>query len=212
LLRLVKLGTPAGVEMILLQAVFAALAVALARLSAAAFAANQISSWVAALAYLPGSGVSIAVTTLVSQAIGAQRPDEARAIVGMAWWLTLGLMTVLGVALYFLALPIMQLFSRDPDVVQGGRDAIRMAAFIQPAMAAAYVYSGALTGAGDTRTTTIISVACTWSLRLTIAYLAAIVWHWGVVGVWLGIGADYAGRAVWGWLRFRSNKWQGLLI
>lgn len=211
MLRLFRVGVPAGMELILLQPVYSALAAMLAHLSSAAFSANQISSWVAALAYLPGWGISVAVTTMVSQALGAERPDEARAIVGLAWWVTLAVMAALGVALYFLALPIMQLFSRDPDVIRGGRDAIQMAAFIQPAMAAAYVYSGALIGAGDTRTTTLISVACTWCLRLTVAYVAAVLWRWGVVGVWLGIGAEYAGRAAWGWLRFRSNKWQGLL-
>jgi Na+-driven multidrug efflux pump len=77
-------------------------------------------------------------------------------------------------------------------------------------MAASFVFSGSLRGAGDTRTTLIITACSIWLTRVPLAYVLTRVL--ALTGAWLAIGSDFGLRAFFFWLRFRSGKWQKIKV
>jgi putative MATE family efflux protein len=210
--RLLNIGLPAGAEQVLLQVALLNLAVILSSLGTASYAAHQIGIRIASMAFLPGWGFSVAATTLVGQELGAGRPERAQRATYAAFWLAFIVMNAMGVVLFILAVPILQLFTNDPAVIQQGAIVVRTDSALQPLIAASFVFSGALRGAGDTRTTMFITIGSVWALRLVASYLLAITFGLGIFGIWLGIGLDFASRATWFWLRFRSGKWAALRV
>jgi Na+-driven multidrug efflux pump len=89
---------------------------------------------------------------------------------------------------------------------------LQIAALIQPAMAASFVFSGALRGAGDTRATLTITVFSVWGLRVVATYLLSQMLGLALIGAWLAIGMDFFFRATMFWWRFRSGKWQSIQV
>jgi Na+-driven multidrug efflux pump len=77
-------------------------------------------------------------------------------------------------------------------------------------MAASFVFSGSLRGAGDTRTTLFITVGSIWITRVPLAYVLSRAFD--LTGAWLAIASDFGMRAFFFWLRFRSGKWQKIKI
>jgi Na+-driven multidrug efflux pump len=136
----------------------------------------------------------------------------ARKSTYLAFLFALVVMSLMGVALLVFNTQILSLFTDDMSVVAAGTTVIATCALIQPAMATSFIFSGGLRGAGDTRTTLIISVGSIWGLRLVAAYILGVTLGLGLLGAWLGIGIDFTFRGVLFWLRFRSGKWATLRV
>ena len=183
------------------------MAIIISRFGTEAYAAHQVGLRISSLAYLPGWGFSIAATTLVGQELGARRPDLARQATYVAFWFGLTIMCLMGIGLLVFNAQILRLFTEDVGVIASGTTVIATCALIQPAMAASFIFSGALRGAGDTRTTLIISVCSIWALRLVAAYVLGVSLGLGLLGAWLGIGIDFGFRGLLFWLRFHGEKW-----
>jgi len=210
--RILNIGLPAGAEQVLLQLGLLNMAAIIARFGTEAYAAHQVGLRISSLAYLPGWGFGIAATTLVGQELGAGRPDLARKSTYLAFLFALVVMSLMGVALLVFNVQILSLFTDDKGVVTAGTTVIAACALIQPAMATSFIFSGGLRGAGDTRTTLLISVGSIWGLRLVAAYILGVTLGLGLLGAWLGIGIDFAFRGVLFWLRFRGGKWATLRV
>jgi len=210
--RILNVGLPAGMEQVMLQFAQLNLILILAHLGTAAYAAHQIGIRLAAMAFLPGWGFSIAATTLVGQELGAQRPDRARRAVYVSFGLAFAVMTSMGWLLFFFSEAILSQFTTDPEVLRLGRIVVQADGLLQPIIAASFVFSGALRGAGDTRATMLITLGSIWGLRLIVAYGLAITLGLGLLGVWLAIGVDFASRAVWFWFRFHSGQWAKIKV
>ncbi len=210
--RILNIGLPAGAEQILLQVALVNLAIVIAKFGTADYAAHQIGLRIAAVSFLPGWGFSVAATTLVGQELGAGRPERARQATYTSFWLALGVMTTMAVLLFVGNDFILRLFTSDEAVIAAGKVVITTSAFVQPLMAASFVFSGALRGAGDTRATMVITVVSIWGLRLAAAYGLGVVLGLGLFGAWLAIGLDFAFRAALFWMRFRSGRWEGVKV
>ncbi len=210
--RILNIGLPAGAEQVLLQIALLNLAVIISQFGTAAYAAHLVGLRIAALSYLPGWGFSVAATTLVGQELGARRPERARRATYVSFWLALIVMGGMGLFLFLFNAPILRLFTTDAEVVREGIIVVSTSALMQPLLAASFVFSGGLRGAGDTRTTMLITVASIWGLRLVAAYVLGVMLGLGLLGAWLGIGIDFGFRSLMFWLRFRGGKWAALRI
>jgi putative MATE family efflux protein len=210
--RILNIGLPAGAEQVLLQVALLNLAIVIAQFGTAAYAAHQIGLRIAAISFLPGWGFSVAATTLVGQELGAGRPERARQATYTSFWLALAVMSSMAVVLFVGNEFILRLFTNDEAVIAAGQVVIHTSAYIQPMMAASFVFAGALRGAGDTRATMVITVASIWGLRLAASYVLGAVLGLGLYGVWLAFGLDFAVRSTLFWLRFQSGRWTAIKV
>lgn len=139
----------------------------------------------ALLLILPGVGLGMAATTLVSHSLGEQQPQEA-----YRWgW---DVVRVAVVTLFIMGLPfwlvpelILQAFTRDPELLTLGIWPLRITGLGMTLDAIALVLTQALLGAGASRTVMSVNLGSQWLIFLPCAYLAGPILGGGLLAVWL---------------------------
>lgn len=185
--RLVRLGTPAAVQVTLEVGVFAVAAALAGRISSPALAANQIVLNIAGFFFMVPLGLSSAAAVRVGQAVGRRDPAAVR----RAGWSALGLSAV--AALLFATLfvtaptPLLRLFTDDASVLRVGVAILLICAVFQPFDGFQAVATGALRGLGDTRTPMLCNLVGHWGIGLPVAYALCFWRGWGVIGLWAGL-------------------------
>lgn len=179
-------------------------------LGTAALAAHQVAVRVESISFMPGLGLGIASTTLTGQALGAGRVDLAEKGVRQTLRLALQIMVALGVIFALFGRALVTVFGATPEVLDLAGLAVRIGALEQPSLAVLMVLSGAVRGAGDTRTPMWVSAAGVLLFRVPAVYLFAITFGWGLAGVWLGTALDWAARAtLMAWF-YRRGRWKAI--
>ena len=97
--ELFKVGAPAALDMVVVNAAFMSIVGMLGRIDTIAVAAHGIGLRIQALAFVPGLSVSQATSAMVGQALGSGDAAEARRIVRAAVAMCTALMTVLAVTI-----------------------------------------------------------------------------------------------------------------
>lgn len=157
---------------------------------------------------MPAWGMSNAAATLVGQNLGAKKPDRAEASVWKTGKYNAWFMGLVSVIYLVFAPQIVGLFNSTPDVVKYGSLCLRI-------IAAGYVFYGygmtviqSFNGAGDTKTPTYINFICFWMFQLPFAYLAAITFDFGPIGVFWAITLAEVLIATIGIIWFKKGKWK----
>jgi putative MATE family efflux protein len=210
--RLARVGVPAGVEQLAMQAGFLVYLVFASHHGTSAVAAYFIGVRILALSFLPGIGFATAASALVGQSLGAGDPCGATRAGWAATRLGVALMSTLGLVLIALAGPIASVFVDDPAVVVDTRWFIYMLGLCQPLMAIDYALGGALRGAGDTRFPLWALFVGLYGFRLAFAWLVTQGLGLGVPWLWAALIGDYAARAALKMLRFRGRAWQHVRV
>jgi MATE family multidrug resistance protein len=215
--RILRVGLPAAADttmMSLAQLAFIKIISHTGRGDAATanFAAHVIAMQMEAISYMPALAWGTAAATLVGQYLGARRPRLARRSGHVAALQAGALGALAGAAFFLLAELVYALMSNDPMVQDVGVPAFRLLAFAQPFLCMGIVYINALRGAGDTRTTTAISLVCGLLLRVPVAYLGGVVLAGGLIGAWCGMWADNVVRCLLALGRFVQGGWRRVRV
>lgn len=206
--RVLAVGTPTGVEQLLMQVGFMLYLGIAALYGTTAVAAYIIGVRILALSFLPGFGFSAAASTIVGQQLGAQQAPAARRSGWETTRLAVLFMSSAGLLFFVGARAIATLFIDEEAVIEEAVRFIRILAVAQPLMAADFTLGGALRGAGDTRFPLWTVIVGFYGARLGWAWLVANAFQWDVTWVWLALLGDYVLRAALKGWRFRSDAWQ----
>lgn len=76
-----------------------------------------------------------------------------------------------------------------------------------PIWSASWVLPAGFKGARDARYAMWVSMLSMWGCRVVVGYVLGIMLGWGVVGVWMGMFADWAVRAVLFYWRMVTGRW-----
>ena len=207
LAALLRIGLPAGGETLLFRFAFLAYTRAISSLGTVAYAAYIVTQRLEGFFDMPALGFSVAATTLVGQALGANQPLRGRRSVFYCIMVSLAFSLVCGLLCWFLPEPLMRLFTQDQDVLEQGYALMRIIAVGLPSVAFALCFAGGLRGAGSTRTVMVITGLGSWVVRVPLAFLCVTVLPWGLAGVQVAMFLDYLLRAVLFGLRFRARAW-----
>ena len=200
-----RLGLPAALERSIMCVAQIVITAIITGIGTVAVAANHLAVTAESISYLPASGVAVAGTTLVGQAIGAGRKDLAQRFARMVTWMGVGMMTLGGAVLFLFAPQLIMIFSQEAEVIDLGSQVLRIVAFAEPLFGASIVASGALRGAGDSKGPFLISLASMWGVRITLSL--ALVGSLGLVGVWLAMAAELCARGLIFLGRLYRGKW-----
>lgn len=125
---ILRQGLPASLNMMTVALGIFVITWFVSRFSPKGVAAYGIATRIEQIILLPTIGLNIATLTLVGQNFGARRHDR----VGEAWRTALRygltLMAIGGLVLFPSAGQVMRVFTSDPEVIQAGRDYLRVAA------------------------------------------------------------------------------------
>ena len=161
---------------------------------------------------MPSWGMSNAAATLVGQNLGAGKPLRAETSVWKTGKYNACFMILVSLFYLFFANTIIEIFSDHSQVIEYGALSLQIIAAGYVFYAYGMVVIQAFNGAGDTRTPTVINFFCFWLFQLPFAYVAALVFDWGVMGVLIAITLAEALIAVIGVWWFRKGNWKSVQV
>ncbi|MBM4068595.1 MAG: MATE family efflux transporter [Planctomycetes bacterium] len=215
--RLMKFGLPNGLLGALDVLAFTVFFFLVGRLGEVEFAASSIALTLNMISFLPAFGLGQAISVLVGQRLGENRPDLAERTTWTGLWLAFIYMSV--VAGIYLLMPdaLTRLFESDEDPAKWGQIAplvpflLRFIAVYSLFDGVNLVFSFALRGAGDTRFVTTVAVALAWPVMVVPTW-AVCAYGWGLTWAWTFVTTYILLLAVVYWLRFRQRRWQSMRV
>ena len=177
-------------------AVYACVGLMVGWFGASALAANQIVNSVATVLYMVPLGISIAVSIVVAQALGAEQHHRVRSIGLAALSLSVGWMIIVMSGLIILAAPISGALSHDPAVVTLATTLFAIVAATQIADGVQGTMLGAARGMTDNSVPVAATLLGNWGAALPLAYGVGVFLGWGPEGIWIGYGLGLAISAV----------------
>ncbi|SKC89338.1 MATE family efflux transporter [Ohtaekwangia koreensis] len=178
----------------------------------AAQAGYTIAIRVIVFAILPAWGMANASATLVGQNLGAGHPDRAEKSVWRAAFFNMIFLALVTILFFSLATPILHFFTTDEVVLKNGIQCLQIVSLGYIFYAYGMVINQSFNGAGDTRTPIIISFFGFWIFQIPFAYILAMWFHTGPVGVYAAIAIAESLMALAGIFIFRQGKWKAVKV
>jgi MATE family multidrug resistance protein len=185
--RLIALGFPAAMQISLEIGVFALVTALIGRLGAVSLASHQIALNTVSLTYMVPLGVSSAAAVRVGQAIGRRDPQGAADAGGSAIFFGALFMTLAGIALLLFPRAIARLYTPDAAIIRSTVLLLAAGAAFQLFDGIQTVATGALRGAGDTRTPMLCHFTAYWIIGLPLGAWLCFRKNMGAFGLWAGL-------------------------
>ena len=173
-------------------------------------AAHTIANTVESAFYIPGYGMQTAAATLAGNAFGARDRKRLEDVANMFLPLEVALMTVSGAALFFLAPPLVQLFSKDPEVTRLGVTVLRMVAVSEPFYGFPIIMEGLMLGVGNTKKPFVYNILGMWGVRIVGTWICTQLLSFGLVSAWGCMIAHNLTLFVLFFLCWRGKRWNPL--
>ena len=184
---LLKLGAPASAQILLEIGAFSAATALCARLGPVQLSGHEIALSCAAFTFMVPLGISSAAAVRVGQNLGRGDVVSARRAGWSAILLGAGFMSCAGLVFVVMPATIARGFSADPSVVKVGATLLLVAAAFQLFDGLQVVTTGALRGAGDTRTPMYANFIAYWLIGLPLGCFLTFRLGWGALGIWIGL-------------------------
>jgi multidrug resistance protein, MATE family len=186
-MQLVKLGIPAAAQLTVEVGVFAVATSLIGRLGAVPLASHQIALNTASVTYMVPLGIGGAAAVRVGQALGRRDAAGARHSGWTGVVLGASFMACMAVIMWTVPRFVVRLFTPNPTIIVAAADLLFIAAFFQLFDGIQAVVTGALRGAGDTRTPFLCHLIAYWVIGLPLGYHLCFAVGWGAPGLWIGL-------------------------
>ena len=216
--RLLRYGFPSGVQFFLEMAGFTAFVLLVGRLGIASLAATNIAFNINTLAFMPMIGCGIAVSVLVGQYLGGDKPDRAQSVVYSGFHLTLVYMISIAAAYVLVPDVFVAPFAlrADPE----GFSEIYGFSIILLRFVAVYsvfdtmniIFCSAIKGAGDTRYVMLVTVILSVFVFILPVYLAVDVFEFGLMIAWVFATVYIILLGFIFYVRFLGGKWKTMRV
>lgn len=160
------------------------------------FAAHSIAVTAETIFYIPGYGLRTATSALVGIARGECDRQKLSSVSFLSVFVTMGMMVVSGVVLFFVAYPLMHLMTSSVNAARLGAEMLRLVAFSEPFFGLMIVSEGILYGLGRTKYAFVVESLGMWAVRILFTYLSVNFWNADLRGVWYCMIADNIFKAV----------------
>ncbi len=160
------------------------------------------------VAAMPIYAFSMAVSTIVGQNLGAQKPHRAEKAGWQVAYVGAGINTIVGLIMFAAAQPIAKMMSTDAAVILYSTQYLQVVGLAEPFVALWLILFGAMQGAGYTRWPMVASVVALIGIRLPLAWFLTDAMHMGPLGTWISVSIScvLVGLiAVW---QYRRGVWK----
>jgi len=174
--------------------------------TAAYSVAFRINSFVS----LPAMNFATALSTFVSQNLGANKPERVK----RGLLATLKMTALFAISMSILSLifrhQIMSLFTPDTEVIRIGVDFLYIVGWFYVIFSTMFVIGGVMRGAGDTFIPMIITFISLWIVRVPLCYYLSQ--KFGINGVWIGMPFAWFVGLVLSYLYYLSGRWKTKVV
>ena len=207
--KILAIGVPNGLENSMFQLGKILVLSLVSTFGTYAIAANAVSNAIALFQILPGMAISLAITTVISQCVGANDYEQVHYYLKKL--LAIIYVAMVGtVALIFLALPlILKAYNLSDQTAAAATNIIHVhgisAMIIWPL---SFALPAAYRAAGDAKACMYTSIVSMWIFRIGFSYLVGKYMGLGVFGVWVAMVIDWVVRAICFIIRYFNGKWK----
>lgn len=208
ILAIMAIGVPAGIENGMFQ--FGKLAVqsTVSTMGTVAISAQAMTDILELVNGIFSNSVGIGLMTVAGQCIGARRKEEAKyyvvKLMGIAW---IGVLVSCYLVLA-VTKPVTWISGMEPDAARMCFEMVAAMTVVKPLVwVGAFGLPYGFRAAGDAKFSMVVSVSSMWCCRVGLCIFLVRVFHFGLMGVWIGIFVDWIVRAFIFSMRFMSGKW-----
>lgn len=205
---IVRVGWPAGLNMVVFNVGFLSIVGMLGTLDQLAVGAHTVGLRIQALAFVPGMSIAQATGALVGVSLGAGDVLDARRVLRASTVLSAAVMSSLGLVLIGFAGPIVQLFDLSPHEPMFAYS-VQWMTLLGAGMPVVGIYmsiAALLDGAGATRMSLRINAVVT-AVQIPLSWLLGFPLGLGPWGVWLAFPASFVLKLAWAWWIYRQDGW-----
>lgn len=184
---LIRLGMPAGFQLLIEVSSFTLVTAFMGRFGAEATAAHQITFNLAGLAFMVPLGMSAAAAVRVGQWLGRGDPERAAGAGDAALISGALFMGCVGVVFWTAPAFLIRLYTPEVGVIALGASLLRIGALFQVFDGAQIVLTGALRGLGETRLPMVANLLGHAVVGIPLGYFLAFHRGGGPHGLWIGL-------------------------
>lgn len=173
LLSILKLGIPTGVQNSVIGFANVIVQSNINKFGSVAMAGCGSYSKLEGFAFLPISSFSVALTTFISQNLGAKEYDRVKKGARFGIFTGVFLAEAVGVLLWVFAPALIRIFNNQPDVIGFGVMQTRTEALFYCLLSLSHCLAGILRGAGKSTVPMMTMLICWCAIRIT--YISIMV-------------------------------------
>jgi putative MATE family efflux protein len=165
------------------------------------------------LAFMPSISMSMAVSALTGQNLGALKPERVREAFRWGIVMTSAITILISFVVVFLARPILTIFGLggDPKVMDIGVTYLRMVGSCYLFFGIMFVSTGVINGAGHTMITMVFSLFSLWVVRIPVSWLLTKT-ILGIKGIWIAVMLSFVVTMAINLAYYRSGRWKRTVI
>lgn len=206
--KVLAIGVPSGIENGMFQFGKLAIQSTVSTMGTQAIAAQAMTNIMESVNGIAGVGVGIGLMTMVGQAMGAGRKEEAKYYIVRCTQLGLAGILISCLLVLGICKPVTWLAGMEPVSAQMCFEMVAAITIAKPLFwAFSFIPAYGMRAAGDVRFSMITSTVTMWCLRVALCVFLVRTFQMGPMAVWYGMFTDWAVRSVVFFCRFRSGRW-----
>jgi len=180
------LGLPSSIEMSARALSLTAMTFLVATFGTLAVASYGAGGNIIQLVIIPAVGLSMAISALAGQNIGAGNIERAAHAGRVGARIGFTALTVAGVLVFVFAPYIIRFFVPDDHaVVEGATVFLRFVSLFWGLFGIEFALTGIMRASGSTITTMLLTIMSQWIIQLPVAYLLSKHTTLGLTGIWI---------------------------
>ena len=201
-------GLPSSGESLSYQGAQVVVTMIVAQLGSSVLIAKSYVTAITQFVYLIASALSQGNQIMIGRHVGAGEFERAQKrgmrtmIIGIIASVTICLLT------YLFIEPIMGIFTTNAEVISIAKGVFLVEIVLETARAVNMILVGSLNASGDVKFPLFCSLIVLWVISLPFSYSLAIVFKFGLIGVWIAYAIDEALRSILMIYRWYSGVWK----
>jgi putative MATE family efflux protein len=165
------------------------------------------------IAFMPAMSMSMAVSALTGQNLGAGKPQRVKEIFKSGIVMTSSITLCISLIVVFLSKLILTMFGLGDDekVMEIGMTYLRIVGSCYIFFAVMFISNGVINGAGHTMITMTFSLLTLWLVRVPISWLLSKT-SLGIIGIWIAIALSFLATMVVSLTYYFSGRWKKSVI
>jgi len=183
--RAFSIGFPASIEQSMRALGLTVLTFLIASFGTTTVASYGAGSTVLQLIMIPAMGLSMSISTLAGQNIGADNVERAAKVARIGALLGFSILTLIGIIVYFTAPYLVAFFvPSDAEVIRGGSIFLRIMCLSWGFMGLQLCLTGVLRASGNMVVALVLTLISQWVLQFPLAYVLSRHTSLAQIGLW----------------------------
>lgn len=206
--KIVKIGLPAGFGQSIAGIGFMIMNAFVLSFGDYTIAAFGIGNRINSMILMPAMGIGSALAAVVGQNLGAGQTERAVRAVKESILMSVSIMSVGGIAMYFAAPGIIGIFTNHPVVLEQGIFYLQLITLSIPLMGIFQSFVGCFQGSGHTVMAMFITTGRLWALRIPLILILKYFTPLAEKSVWFAmVGSNFL-ICIVGLIMFLHGRWK----